>query len=139
MSDNEINAMVYHKRLDIIKGVVAPAIMTENYLRAYREGILDTVKKMNNEIETVTIEKLTRVRFVYYDDDGNEYHVIERDMNTVPNVGDELYLDSDDVNFDLDGWYVKSRVCDLGRNLWRLSISHRNDEINGHIWRFKEE
>ena len=46
MSEKEIDAMVYNKHLDIIKGVVAPAIMTENYLQAYREGIKDTLRKM---------------------------------------------------------------------------------------------
>ena len=46
MSEKEIDAMVYNKHLEIIKGVVAPAIMTENYLQAYREGIKDTIQKM---------------------------------------------------------------------------------------------
>lgn len=49
MSEKEIDAMVYNKHLEIIKGVVAPAIMTENYLQAYREGIKDTIQKMMKE------------------------------------------------------------------------------------------
>ena len=81
---------------------------------------------------------LTRVRFVYHDEDGNEYHVVERDMNMVPNVGEEIYLDTGDFNIDLDGWTVKSRVCDLGKNCWLLSITHRLDDNTG-IWRFKDD
>ena len=46
MTEKEIDAMVYNKHLDIIKGVVAPAIMTENYLQAYKEGIKDTIQQL---------------------------------------------------------------------------------------------
>ena len=86
-----------------------------------------------------SVMKLTRVRFVYYDENGNEYYVIERDMNTVPNVGEEIFLDRGDVNIDTDGWTVKSRVCDLGRNRWDLTIKHRLDDSSKEIWKFKEE
>ena len=92
---------------------------------------------MDENIDSKVIA-LTRVRFVYYDDDGNEYHVVERDMNMVPNVGEEIFLDTDDSSIDLDGWTVKSRVCDLGKNCWLLSIKHRLDDETG-IWRFKEK
>ena len=81
---------------------------------------------------------LIRVRFVYYDENGNEYHVVEHDMNMVPNVGEEIYLDTGDSSIDLDGWTVKSRVCDLGQNCWSLSIKHRLDD-NSEIWRFKDD
>ena len=89
---------------------------------------------MDSEDSKVT--QLTRVQFVYYDENGNEYHVVEREMNMVPNVGEEIYLDTGDSSIDLDGWTVKSRVCDLGKNCWLLSISHRLDE-NSEIWKFK--
>jgi hypothetical protein len=83
------------------------------------------------------ITALTRVRFVYYDNDGNEYYVIERDMNTVPNVGEEIFLDTGDFGIDPDGWTIESRVCDLYMNRWELAIKHRNDH-DGKINRFKD-
>ena len=90
------------------------------------------------ESEDSKVIQLTRVRFVYYDEDGNEYHVVERDMNMVPNVGEEIFLDTDDSSIDLDGWTVKSRVCDLGKNCWLLSIKHRLDDETG-IWRLRKK
>ena len=46
MRKEVIEEMVKAKRLDIIKGIVAPRILTENYLQAYKEGIEDAVKQM---------------------------------------------------------------------------------------------
>lgn len=82
---------------------------------------------------------VTRVRFVYYDEDGNVYHTIQRYMNAVPNVGEEIFLDTGDSNIDMDGWIIKSRICDLYHNWWELTIKHRLDDVNKVIWRFKEE
>lgn len=84
-------------------------------------------------------KRLTLVRFVYYDDEGAEYWATEREMYTVPAVGDEIYLDRGDQNIDMDGWTVEDRVCDLGHNCWIVSIEHRRDDERGEIWRFKEE
>lgn len=82
------------------------------------------------------IQKLTRVCFTYFDEDSNEYYVTERDMNTVPNIGEEIFLDTGNFDIDADGWYVDSRVCSLRDNEWLLTIRHRNDK-DGKIWRFK--
>ena len=98
--------------------------------------VYNDIMKLDSEDSEVM--PLTRVRFVYYDENGNEYHVAERDMNMVPNVGEEIFLDTGDFNIDLDGWTVKSRVCDLGKNCWLLAIEHRLDDDSG-IWKFKEK
>lgn len=84
-------------------------------------------------------KRLTWVRFVYYDDEGAEYWATEREMYTVPAVGDDIYLDRGDQNIDMDGWTVEGRVCDLCHNCWIVSIKHRRDDERGEIWRFKEE
>ena len=110
---------------------------SQRMLNALEPGTVTPIHRHNASSETVVILR-GRILWMFYDENGNEYHVVERDMNMVPNVGEEIFLDTDDSSIDLDGWTVKSRVCDLGKNCWLLSIKHRLDDETG-IWKFKEE